>query len=394
MATATATLVPFPATAGPEAAAAPAKFSANRKELLRELALAQTVREAKTTIPILSCLLIQVEVNQLTILATDLDQSIRTICPVTKAAPGTITVPGKKAFDYLKLLEGDEISFAALENNWTQVRCGRSKTKIVGMEPKNYPKIPEFPAKTVARVPVVTLKALIGRVQFAIANQESRYTLNGALLTISPDSVSMVATDGFRLSYAKSNEMIAELSSSKNYLVSMAGLKTLSFLLANTEEEFVDFACEDNNLFFRIGSRVLTVRRMTGQFPGYQQIMPQSASKKIDVSVKELGAAIQRVAQFADEKSSVIRFSLAENTLRISSSSTESGESEEVLPITYAGESLTVGINALFALDPLKVLGTAEVRLEMNGPTNVVEFRPVTEDNSIEYRGLVMPART
>ncbi|HZC23666.1 MAG TPA: DNA polymerase III subunit beta [Candidatus Binatia bacterium] len=393
MATATATLVPFPTTAGPEAATGPSKFSANRKELLRELALTQTVREAKTTVPILSCLLIQVDHNQLTILATDLDQSIRTICPVTKASPGTIAMPGKKAFDYLKLLEGDEISFVGLDNNWTQIRCGRSKTKIVGMEPKNYPKIPEFSAKAEARVPVATLKALIGRVQFAISNQESRYTLNGALLTIAPDSVTMVATDGFRLSFAKSNETVAGLTSPKNYLVSLAGLKTLSFLLTNTEEEFVDFGCEDNTLFFRIGSRVLTVRRMTGQFPSYQQIMPQSASKKIEVSVKELGAAIQRVAQFADERSSIIRFSLAENTLRISSSSTESGESEEVMPITYSGESLAVGMNANFALDPLKVLGTAEVRLEMNGPTNVVEFRPVTEDNSIEYRGLVMPAR-
>ena len=378
----------------PEAAATPAKFSANRKELLRELALAQTVRETKTTIPILSCVLIQVSHSQLTILATDLDQSIRTTCPVTKAAPGIITLPGKKAFDYLKLLEGDDISFAALDNNWAQIRCGRSKTKTVGMDPKNYPKIQEFPATTEARVPVVILKNLIGRVQYAISNQESRYTLNGALMTVSSDSVTMVATDGFRLAYAKSNETIAGLASPKSYLISNAGLKTLSFLLANTEEEFVEFASEDNNLFFRIGFRCLTVRKMTGQFPSYQQIMPRSADKKVELAVTELGASIARVAQFADAKNSSIRFSLAENTLRISSSSIESGESEEVLPVAYSGAPVTIALNAAFALDPLKVLGAAEVRLEMNGPTNVVEFRPVTEDNSIEYRALVMPSRT
>ena len=161
----------------PAPASARAQFLVNRKEFMQELALAQSVREPKTTIQVLSCLMLRADVSgYLSIVGTDLDHALFTTCSARVVSGGALLLPARKLFDYVRLLEGEDVAFTLLDNNWVQIRCGRSKTKMVGMSSANFPAVPEFPEKPAVRLPVHLFRSLLERVAFAISTQESRYT--------------------------------------------------------------------------------------------------------------------------------------------------------------------------------------------------------------------------
>src|SRR6202021_136279 len=180
------------------------EITISRQELVKELTATQNVVERKTTIPILSNFLIEAEGDRLNITATDLDQAIRTSAAVKVKKAGSCTIPARKLYDYIKLLPDGDISIKLLENHWVQIRSGRSNTKMVGMARANYPQVPEFPSISVTSIPLVSLRTLIARTIFAISNEESRYTLNGALVVLKAESLAMIAPDGHRLCFAGS----------------------------------------------------------------------------------------------------------------------------------------------------------------------------------------------
>src|SRR5438105_3010194 len=165
----------------------------SRNDLLRELTATQGVVERKTTIPILSNFLFEAAGDKLAITATDLDLSLRTACAAKVKKEGSCTVPARKLYDYVRLLPEGDIAIKLLENHWVQIRSGRSNTKMVGIARANYPQVPEFPAVATTAIPAMALKTLIARTIFAISNEESRYTLNGALMVLKAESIAMVA---------------------------------------------------------------------------------------------------------------------------------------------------------------------------------------------------------
>jgi DNA polymerase-3 subunit beta len=379
----------------PAAQGAAMEITVSRQELVKELTATQSVVERKTTIPILSNFLIEADGDRLSITATDLDQAIRTSAPVKVKKPGSCTIPARKLYDYVKLLPEGEVSIKLLDNHWVQIRSGRSNTKMVGMARANYPQVPEFPAVSATTIPVIALKTVIARTIFAISSEESRYTLNGALMVLKAESIAMVATDGHRLSFVeKPGENLAGISGEKRVLIPRKALAELQSLLSNTEAETVEFADDEHTLFFRVGHRTLSSRKLTGQFPNYEAVMPRDNSRFAVVRSSELSAAIQRVAQFADERSGAIKLRLESNELRISSQSTESGESEDTIDTPYSGEPILVGFNSGYILDFLKALGNeGEVRLEFKDSQSAGQMRP--EDPDAEYRSryVLMPMR-
>jgi DNA polymerase III subunit beta len=220
----------------PAAQGAAMEITVSRQDLVRELTATQSVVERKTTIPILSNFLLEADGERLAITATDLDQAIRTSAAVKVKKPGSCTIPARKLYDYIKLLPDGEISIKLLENHWVQIRSGRSNTKMVGMARANFPQIPEFPSVSVTSVSTAALRTLIARTIFAISNEESRYTLNGALLILKAESLAMVATDGHRLSFVeKTSEALEGVSGEKRVLVPRKALQELQQLLTNTE---------------------------------------------------------------------------------------------------------------------------------------------------------------
>jgi len=379
----------------PVAQGAAMEITVSRQDLVRELTATQNVVERKTTIPILSNFLIEAEGDRLNITATDLDQAIRTSAAAKIKQPGACTIPARKLYDYIKLLPGGDISIKLLENHWVQIRCGRSNTKMVGMARANYPQVPEFPSIAVTSISVPALKTLIARTIFAISNEESRYTLNGALLVIKAESLAMVATDGHRLAYVeKPNEILEGISGEKRVLIPRKALQELQQLLSATEAEKVEFADDERTLFFRVGHRTLSTRKLSGQFPNFEAVMPNDNTKFAVVRCSELSAAIERVAQFADERSGAIRLRLESNELKISASSTDSGESEDTIDTPYSSDPIAVGFNSVYILDFLKAVGNeGEVRLEFKDSQSAGQMRPEDPDAEYKYRYVLMPMR-
>ena len=369
------------------------EITVSKFELLRELTATQGVVERKTTIPILSNYLFEAGGDKLSLTATDLDLSLRTSCNAKVKKEGSCTIPARKLHDYVKLLPDADITIKLLENHWVSIRCGRSNTKMVGMARSNFPGLPPFPNAGVVNVPAQALRGMIAKTGFAIANEESRYTLNGALMVLKPESITMVATDGHRLAHIeRGGEKFEGISGEMKTLIPKKAMDELKILLDSTDTDVIEFAKDESTLFFRIGPRLLTSRQLTGQFPNYEAVLPKDNSKSVSVDAEELSAAISRVAQFADERSRAVRLKLDKGEMKLSASSSETGESEDSIEISYNGESLAIGFNAQYIIDFLKAVGAGDVRLELKDAQSAGQLRPA-EGEEYKYRYIVMPMR-
>ncbi|MDR5726801.1 MAG: DNA polymerase III subunit beta [Terriglobia bacterium] len=371
------------------------EVSVSKQELLQELQLAQGVTERKTTIPILSNFLLKAEAGRLTVCATDLNHSIQTFCAAAVGVAGSITVPGRKLYDYVRMLPDGNITLKALPNGWVQIRSGRSNTKMVGMDSANYPKIAEFPAAGSISLSAQVMKALLPRIAFAVSHEESRYTLQAALMILKSESISMVATDGHRLALIeKKGESLGGVVAEQKHLIPQIAVSQLMSLLSTMKEGTIDFAADDTNLFFRIQDRVYIARKMTGSFPNYEAVLPKNNSIIVIANVNELTSSIQRVSQFADERSGCVRLTLADNEIKVSSANTDAGESEDVIPAPYSGAPLVVGFNYSYVTDFLKsIAGTEEVRLQFKDASHAFLMQPETSTLEYSYTYVVMPMR-
>ena len=369
------------------------EITVSKAELLRELTATQGVVERKTTIPILSNYLFEAGGDKLSLTATDLDLSLRTSCNAKVKKEGACTIPARKLHDSVKLLPDADITIKLLENHWVSIRCGRSNTKMVGMARSNFPSLPTFPTAGVVKIPGQVLRSMIAKTGFAIASEESRYTLNGGLMVLKPESITMVATDGHRLAHVeRPGEKFEGVSGEMKTLIPKKCMDELKSLLDSTDAEVIEFAKDESTLFFRIGQRLLTSRQLTGQFPNFEAVLPKDNNKSILLHGDEFGQAISRVAQFADERSRAVRIKLEKGELKLSASSTETGESEDSLEIDYNGDALTIGFNAQYILDFLKAAGAGDVKLELKDAQSAGQLRPA-ESEDYKYRYIVMPMR-
>jgi DNA polymerase III subunit beta len=369
------------------------EITVSKFELLRELTATQGVVERKTTIPILSNYLFEAGGDKLSLTATDLDLSLRTSCAAKIKKEGSCTIPARKLHDYVKLLPDADITIKLLENHWVSIRCGRSNTKMVGMARSNFPTLPVFPTAGAVKIPAQVLRNMIAKTGFAIASEESRYTLNGALMVLKPESITMVATDGHRLAHIeRGGEKFDGVSGEMKTLIPKKCMDELRSLLDATDAEEIDFAKDESTLFFRIGVRLLTSRQLTGQFPNYEAVLPKDNSRSVTLEGDELEAAIARVAQFADERSRAVRLKLEKGEVKLSASSTETGESEDSIETNYQGDSLTIGFNANYIIDFLKAVGAGDVKLELKDAQSAGQLRPA-EGDDYKYRYIVMPMR-
>ena len=380
----------MPVEVAPAAATTTMEITVSKFELLRELTATQGVVERKTTIPILSNYLFEAAGDKLSLTATDLDLSLRTSCSAKVKKEGACTIPARKLYDYMRLLPDAEITIKLLENHWVSIRCGRSNTKMVGMARSNFPSLPVFPAAGVVKIPAAVLRSMIAKTGFAIASEESRYTLNGALMVLKSESITMVATDGHRLAHIeRAGEKFEGVSGEMKTLVPKKAMDELKSLL-DSDVETIDFAKDESTLFFRVGPRLLTSRQLTGQFPNYEAVLPKDNTKSITVHGEELGAAIARVAQFADERSRAVRLRLEKGELKLSASSTETGESEDSIELEYNGDPMAIGFNAQYLTDFIKATGAGDVKLELKDPQSAGQLRPA-EGEEYKYRYIVMP---
>jgi len=369
------------------------EFSIEKSRLLKELALTQGVVEKKTTIPILSNLLIEAEGEVLGISATDLDLGVCCRCPAKVKTAGSGTIPAKRLIEIVRSLPEAEVRFKALENHWVQVTCERSSFKLVGMAKDNFPTLPAAPP-ALAALPANVLATAIQKTVFAISNEESRYTLNGALLLLRPGGVAMVATDGHRLALIERDIEVAGLKNELRLLIAKKAMGELVRLLSEGEGDLpVSVSKDEGHLFFSVGQRILICRMLTGQFPNYEAVLPRENNRVLQLEKETISAAVRRVALLADERSRAVRMHLEKGQLEISSSSGEYGEAREVLDTSYQDEPMQIGFNYQYLLDFLSVVEEAgKVSLELKDEQSAGQLRPV-DGGPYRYRYVVMPMR-
>ena len=372
------------------------EFSVNKADLVRELSLSQGVVEKKTTIPILSNLLIEARGDRLYITATDLELGLRTSCPAKVKKEGSGTIPAKKFLDYVRLLPEAEINVKFADNHWATLTCGRSRTRIAGMSRESFPELPAMP-EDAQMLPSKTLAAMIARTMFAISMEESRFTLNGALLLIGDKGLTMVATDGHRLAYVQQATGTGEGAVGANVayraLVPRKAMGEITKLAdGGGVEGVVKFAGDDNHLFFEFGPRLLITRKLTGNFPEYERVLPQENTHIATLQKDEIKAAIERVAQFADERSKAIKVQFTAGEVKIFSSALETGDSEESVTSQYSGPELEIGFNAQYLLDFLRAVPQEQINFALKDQKSAGELQPVT-DGPEQYRYVVMPMR-
>ena len=370
------------------------EFTVNKSDLVRELSLSQGVVEKKTTIPILSNVLLEAAGERVTLTATDLELGIRCSCPARVKKEGAGTVPARKLLDYVRLLPEGDVNMKFLDNHWANITSGRSRTRIAGMSRESFPELPVMP-EPITEIPIKVLSSMIARTSFAISMEESRFTLNGALLLMRPEGLTMVATDGHRLAYVQAKpENSGNVEKLFRALVPKKAMAELTKLADDaTDEGKAVFAGDDNHLFFQVGHRLLITRKLTGNFPDYERVLPKDHLHTATLERNEIRSAIERVAQFADERSRAIRVQFTPGEVRVFSSSVETGESEESVPGDYQGPDLEIGFNATYLLDFLRAISQDRVAFELKDQKSAGELRPAGDTVPDQYRYVVMPMR-
>lgn len=365
-----------------------------KSSLLKELSLIQGVVEKKSTIPILSNLLLEAKSGGLTIKGTDLDVSITTWCDAEILSEGSVCIQAKKFFDIVRALPEAEIEIKRTDNDQITIVCERARFKMPGVSTDSFPDIKSF-AGPFIELPASLLKSFIDCTIFAITNEESRFALNGAKFELNGKKARMVATDGHRLSFVeKESDYLSEAN--LDLLIPKKTLSELAKLTSDLEGP-IKFGNDQNHIFFEVGKRTLVSRTLSGQFPNYDMVIPKENHNKIDIETARCSSAVKRVALMADERSHAVKFDIDHGQINITSQSAEAGEAGEVLPVEYAGSKISIGFNAGYLIDFFNIVQDGSVSFELKDGNSQALLRVKTnkdgDDHDYDFRYVVMPMR-
>ena len=369
------------------------EFSADTKSLAEAFDQVEEAVEKKSTIPILSHVLIEATANRLRLAATDLELGIRTFCPAQVKVPGSVAAPARRFLGIVRSLSEAEVHVRALENHWLQVSAGRSVFKLAALAKDNFPALPDVP-KALAEVPAGLLAGLIDRTAFAISNQESRYTLNGALLVLKPGSIEMAATDGHRLPLGARDVVIVGLGNEERLLVpkrAVIGLRRLAY--GQEADSPIHVAKDDRHLFFSAGDSVIFARNLAGRFPNYEAVLPKSNTLRATLDAATLRESLRRVTLLAPEQTHAVCLTLESGRLTLSASGADTGEATESLDAACQGEALRVAFNSAFLLDLLSVIKSGNVEIALKDAESAAELRP-SDQADYRYTCVIMPMRS
>lgn len=368
-------------------------FLVERSDLLKELNFVRNAVERRNTIPILSHFLMEADGFELRISATDLEIAARTICQAKVKAKGSAVLPGLRLLDLVRSAPEGEIRCRTLERNWGNVTYGRSSFKLVGLPKDDFPRLPRVPAP-IAEVDATVLADCVEKTSFATSVEESRYFLNGALLKLRPDGVTMAATDGHRLALIARKHRSTDLKEQVSVLIPRRALIALRRLAGEGGEgASVKLSKDKSHVFFSLGSGLVAARLLEGQFPNYESVLPKENEKVVELDRETLEGTIRRAALLADGRSHGICLAFEKDRLEVSASSADYGEAKEVIKTLYSQGPLQIGFNAEYILDFLGAVRTATaIRVEMKDDASAAQFR-ASGGNSDGYLYVLMPLR-
>lgn len=365
------------------------EFVVGKNTLLKELGFVQGVVDRKTTIPVLSYVLVEAREGELALRATDLDVSVATSCEAGVKETGSICIPAKKLFEIVRSLPDAEITVKCNLQDQALITCERSRFRIAWLPKENFPETQEFKGEAV-EIPSDLMRSFINHTAFAISNEESRYTLNGARFELASGEMRLVATDGHRLAFISAK---GDFNPSKKIEL-LIPKKTLGELvkLCSESNDKIEFGADENHIYFRVGKRRLSSRLLNGQFPNYELVLPKDNQNRVAVDSNQIASAIRRVSLMADERSHLIKFDVTAGQVNITSQAADVGEAGEVLPVDYSGPQITVGFNSQYLIDLFGVIQDGDVAFEFKDGNSQTQIRPAAEGD-YDFRYVVMPMR-
>jgi DNA polymerase-3 subunit beta len=365
------------------------KFTITRERLHEGLVAVASSVPTKTTLPVLSNILVEAGEHGVRLSGTDLDIAVSMVVPAEVDAAGAVTVPAKKLLEIVRELPTAAIRITATGEQRVSLECGRSRFKLLGIPREEFPNFPPVTFEGAWTVTAVDLLKLVNHVSFAASTEESRPILNGVLWQLRPDVMRMVATNGHRL--AKMDVPASGGRAPTDLIVPPKALDQVRRLFGPATE--VEIAKSDNHLGFRTGTTLVFTRLIEGPYPNYEQVIPKENDRACTVEKDALAGALRRVGVVASDQTHRVRLQFSGGTLRLSVSTPDLGEAQDEIAVTYDGDTLEIGFNANYLLEILKYMPTDEVRFTFKAPERAATVEPVGWDDPASYLCLVMPLR-
>ncbi|MES2202373.1 MAG: DNA polymerase III subunit beta [candidate division FCPU426 bacterium] len=361
----------------------------NKTELLRAVTVAQNAVSNKSTLPVLSNLLIEAREGNIIISGTDLEIGLRIKTAGEVIEPGSVTVPAKKMVEIVREFPDAEIEFNVKDGTKIEIRCGKSHFKISGIHAEDFPNLPEQKKDKSVSIEDKILLRMIKKTFFSVSNEETRRVLNGALFLVEKTKAKMVSTDGHRLSYIE-----RELGKPMDSVAAVVPTKALNEMMKilDGSDELVTVYFTENHLFVEKNSTMLVSRLIDGQFPNYEQVIPKKGEISFKADREELVQATRRVSLMASDRANSIKFTLKDGSLSIHSNTPDIGEAEEDMDVEYTGAEMSIAFNAKYVLDAIRAVETAKVEFRLSTPLSPGLVLPVEENADSKF--VVMPMRT
>jgi len=342
------------------------------KSLLgKNLQTVQSVISSRSSLPILSNVLIEAENGEIKLTSTDLDIGISSRFTSEVEEQGAITVPAKRFSDIIKELPDEDVLISTMKNNSVAIRCGKCFFKILGLPKEDFPRLPEFTNEPNVTMDGGVLKKMLGMTCFSVSHDETRYVLNGALFIFKSNKLTVVTTDGKRLSIVKQD--IGESGLDKAIIVPSKTISELNRVLEDEGE--LKFTISDNQIRFALKNVTIISRLIEGEFPDYEQVIPSQAKEKVVVQREQLLLGVRRAALLTTHDSQSIKMDILKNKTVISKSNPNIGEAKEEIETSYKGHDIAVGFNPSYLIDVLKVVPKDELEIEISGPDKPAVIR-------------------
>lgn len=358
----------------------------NRTEFLAEIAPMQGIVERRTTIPILSHILLRATDERLDLAATDLEVSLTSWCDAEVKEEGAIAIQAKKLLEIVRASAGDDLTLRIDKDSVLTILVGKSVFKIRGLPADEFPTLPSIDGQEPIGIPFHTFRNMVTKVFFAISSEESRFQLSGALLQLKDSALAVVATDGHRLALVENK--IDGLQESDGLLVPRKALQELQ----RFEGKDLELRISEHHLSFTINRRQLICRILEGTFPDYERVISKDNEKNVVCDRQELSAVINRVGLLTGDRARAIRMELEEDKLIFSAANPDLGEAREEVPCGYTGDGLSLGVNPDYFNNFLGVIDTEKVRLELKDENSQCVAYPV-DGLDHRYVCVIMPIR-
>jgi DNA polymerase-3 subunit beta len=367
-------------------------FTITRQNLHQGLAAVSASIPTKTTLPVLSNILLEARDGVVWMSGTDLDVAVRVKVPADVSEIGSLTAPGKKLQEIARELPDEPVEVIA-QGDQLQIRCGRSGFKLNGLPSDEFPSLPEISFEEGWSVAGKELQRLIHHTAFAVSTEESRPILNGVLWELRDGLMRMVATNGHRLA-RMAIPAGSTTATSADFIVPPAALQQVQRLF-KTEKEDLEVARDGNHLGFRSAGVEVYTRLIEGSYPNYEQVIPKDNDLFAIVEKSALESAVRRMAIVASDQTHRIRMVFEADRVHLNVLTPDLGEGQDELELQYEGAELEIGFNANYLLEVLRYMPTDEVKMTFKAPERATTIEPVVPEGKdpLDYLCLVMPLR-